>query len=50
MSKSALRQRISKKLIENFNRQSEKSVADAARILLQSSGVKQYFLESPQNL
>jgi hypothetical protein len=41
MSKSVLRQRISKSLIENFNRKSEKSVAEAARILLQSSDVQQ---------
>ena len=41
MSKSVLRQRISKALIENFNRKSEKTVADAARILLQSTDVQQ---------
>ena len=41
MSKSVLRERISKALIENFNRKSEKTVGEAARILLQSSEVQQ---------
>jgi len=50
MSKSVLRQRISKSLIENFNRKSEKSVADAARILLQSSDVQQCLILKPKQM
>ena len=41
MSKSALRQQIAKKLIENYNRKSEKTVGQAARILLESADVRQ---------
>ena len=41
MSKSAFRKQIAAKLIENYNRKSEKTVGDAARILLQSADVRQ---------
>ena len=41
MSKSAFRKEVSKVLLENFNRKSEKLVAEAARILLQSASVQQ---------
>lgn len=41
MSKSAFRKEVSKVLLENFNRKSEKLVAEAARILLQSAAVQQ---------
>ena len=41
MSKSALRKQISKELLKNFERQSEKTVGKASRILLQSSEVNQ---------
>ena len=41
MSKSAFRKRVSKELLKNFSRQSEKTVGQAARILLQSAEVSQ---------
>jgi hypothetical protein len=41
MSKSSLRANISEVLLENFKRKSEKSVGEAARILLQSKAVQQ---------
>ena len=41
MSKSAFRKQVAAKLIENYNRKSEKTVGDAARILLQSADVRQ---------
>ena len=41
MSKSAFRKEVSKVLLENFNRKSEKLVAEASRILLQSAAVQQ---------
>ena len=41
MSKSNLRKRISKELLKNFERTSQKTVGNAARILLQSSEVQQ---------
>ena len=48
MSKSALRQRISKALIENFNRVSDKTVGQAARVLLQSAEVRQCLVVNPK--
>ena len=41
MSKSAFRKRVSKELLENFSRKSDKTVGKAARILLQSAEVSQ---------
>jgi hypothetical protein len=41
MSSSNFRKRVSKKLLENFNRENSKTVGQAARILLQSAEVKQ---------
>jgi len=41
VSTSAFRKRVSKELIKNFSRKSEKTVGEAARILLQSAEVSQ---------
>ena len=41
MSKASIRKRISNELLKNFDRQSEKTVAEAARTLTQSSYVNQ---------
>ena len=41
MSKSAFRKEVSKVLLEDFNRRSDKLVAQASRILLQSAAVQQ---------
>ena len=41
MSKSAFRKQVAEKLLENYNRVSEKTVGEAARILLESADVRQ---------
>lgn len=41
MSKSSFRQQVSKRLLENYNRVAEKTVGEAARVLLQSADVRQ---------
>lgn len=41
MSKSSFRKELASKLLENYTRKSEKTVGEAARILLQSSDVRQ---------
>lgn len=41
MSKQSIRAQVSKKLLENVNRQSEKIVSEAARIVLQSAQASQ---------
>lgn len=50
MSKGNFQRRVSKVLLEEFNRKSEKDVADAARILLQSSKVQQCLVADPESL